>query len=259
MQEKLIYTSSRIMLNGKEGKLVEDSEGYYEMPGGAFNCMNSAGEVYTDEGIDELFSSSHDFYRKLTKGKLFGEWGHPTPAPGESMDAYVERASNISDKHTCIFIKDVWNDRSAAKHFTKYNGINNDSVITFLRLKPHGILWETAERALKDPNVNIALSVRNLGIDRVYRGVTYVTVTEIISWDMVTEQGVGGSEKWGALKMENRKVEITPHILANLRNRLSKQQVRMENVSTVAKILEVGDRFFSNVSRAESPIYSQWK
>ena len=257
-RDRLIFTNTRLVLSGKRGVIKPDSEGYYEFPVGAFNCMNSAGEIYTDDNVNEIFSSSSDFYRKLTSGKLYGEWGHPSPYPGESMDDYTNRACNINDKHTCVFFKEMWNDPKAGKHFKGYNGIDDSSIITFARLKPHGILWETLQRAIDDPNVNIAFSCRNLGRDRVYKGKTYVSVVRLVTYDAVTEQGVASSEKYGSLRLESSKTVITPSVVEGLRNRLASGSLRMENAENIKNIIDTADLYFKQKSQESAPSYSRW-
>lgn len=258
MSERLIFTNTRLTLSGKKGVLKPDSEGYYEFPIGGFNCQNSAGEVYTNDNIDTIFSDSSAFMRKVNSGKLFGEWGHPMPAPGESSDHYMSRASSINDKETCVFFKDIWNDKTAGKHFTQYKGIDASSIITFARLKPHGALWESLQRAIDDPNVNIAFSVRNLGRDRVYRGKCYVSVEEIITYDAVTEQGVASSEKHGSLKLEHSRVVITPKVVEQLRKSMVSGGLRMENATSVKTIIEASDRFYK-LKDQDGPSYADWK
>ena len=45
--ERLVITSTRLRVQGKQGILKPDADGYYEMPIGAFNCVNSTDEIYT--------------------------------------------------------------------------------------------------------------------------------------------------------------------------------------------------------------------
>lgn len=258
MTDRLIFTNTRLQLTGKKGIIKPDSEGYYEFPVGAFNCQNSAGEVYTNDNIDRIFSDSSAFMRKVTSGKLYGEWGHPLPRYGEPEDSYVNRASNVEDKDTCVFFKEIWNDSKAGKHFTQYNGIDSSSIITFARLKPHGALWETLQRAIDDPNVNIAFSVRNFGRDRMYRGKCYVSVEEVITYDAVSEQGVASSEKYGSLKLEHHRVEITPKIINQLKKAMVTGGLRMESMASAKAIIEAGDRFYK-LSEQKGPSYADWK
>lgn len=258
MTERLIFTNTQLKLMDKKGFLKPDSEGYYEFPVGAFNCMNSAGEIYTTDNIDDLFSSSSMFMRKIQSGKLFGEWGHPAPQPGESEADFAARISMISDKDTCVFFREIWNDKKAGKHFTQYPGIDEKSVITFARLKPHGAKWETLQRAIDDPNVNVAFSVRNFGRDRVFQGRTYVSVEQIVTYDAVTHQGIASSEKYGSFHLEHRKTVITPKVVKALREKMNAGKVRMENVETVNTIIQTAENFFKAQNTGNKPGYFGW-
>lgn len=258
-QDRLIFTNTRLVLSGKKGILRPDSEGYYEFPIGAFNCRNSANEIYTADNIDRIFAESSAFMRKVSSGKLFGEWGHPRPYPNESPNQYMARASNVEDKDTCVFFKEIWNDPKAGKHFTQYKGIDESSIITFGRLKPHGIKWEVLQRAIDDPNVNIAFSVRNLGRDRLYRGDTYVSVEEVITYDAVTEQGVASSEKHASMRLESFKQVITPRVVEQMRTNLERGAIRMENADNVRSIIEYADAYFRQARVGhQTPSYANW-
>lgn len=258
MSGNVIFTNTKLRLTGKKGILRPDSEGYYEFPVGAFNCVNSAGEFYTNDNIDDIFAKSGALQRKISSGKLFGEWGHPLPREGESPNAYLARASSIDDKETCVFFKEVWNDKTAGKHFTQYPGITENTIITFARLKPHGSKWEALQRAIDDPNVNIAFSVRNMGRDRLYHGKTYVSIEEIITWDAVTEQGVASSEKYGSMRLEHHRTVITPRILNNMKQALTAGAIRMENVDNVRNIIASAERLMG-VQAGAAPAYAGWK
>lgn len=257
MTERLIFTNTKLVVSGKKGIIRPTADGYYEFPIGAFNCQNSAGEVYTNDNIDNIFSKSGSFMRKIDSGKLFGEYGHPLPFPGEAENDYMARASSINDKDTCVFFKEVWNDPKVGHLFRGCRGIDDSSIITFALLKPHGNKWETLQRAIDDPNVNIAFSLRNFGRDRIYRGKTYVSIEQIITWDAVGDQGVGCAQKQSALKLESHKVEITPRLVEKLRNNLSTGAIRMENVDTIRSIIATADNYFS--AKTSNHSYSDWR
>lgn len=257
MSDNLIFTNTKLTISGKSGILKPDADGYYEMPIGAFNCENSMGEVYTKDNIDQLFSSSGDLMRKVNAGKLYGEWGHPHQHHGESDDNFMARASSVNDKDTCAFFKSIWNDDRVARDFVQCRGINVNSVITFAKLKPMGAKWETLQRALDDPNCNIAFSVRNLGKDRIYRGKTYVSVQEIITWDAVGEQGVGCAEKHAALHLESHRVVVTRKMVETMRSNLQRGALRQESVAGVRALIATADRHFRTIDNPQ-PAYANW-
>lgn len=252
--ERLLFTSTRLRVQGKQGILKPDSEGYFEMPVGAFNCLNSAQEFYTKENIEQLFQGSSELMRKVQNGKLFGEWGHPEMAPGEDPNAFMARACRINDKDTCVFFKDVWIDK-ATPAMQQY-GVPADALVTMARLKPMGNKWEALQRSLEDPNVNTTFSGRFLTRDRIYRGRTYVIVEQIVTWDAVTEQGIPAAEKYLAPRLERHTTPVTPKMVEALKKQASSPGMRMESAQQLHSVINTAEQFFA--SRESSKGYSNW-
>lgn len=254
--DRLYFTSTRLKVQGKQGILIPDGDGYYEMPIGAFNCMNNCGEMYTSENIDNLFNESSDFMRKLRSGKLFGEWGHPEKHPSESVSEFMSRACNISDKHTCAFFKDIWIDKNVTPDMQKY-GVPKDAWVAMAKVKPHGLAWESLDRSLKDPNVNTTFSGRFMTRDRMYRGQCYIVVEKIITYDAVTEQGIPAAEKYLAPRLESRNTQITPKMVDDMRRQLDTGKLRIESANQLQGIIHTADNFFRE-QRGETRGYYNW-
>ena len=252
--ERLLFTSTRLRVQGKQGILKPDSEGYFEMPIGAFNCLNSANEFYTKENIEQIFHSSSEMMRKVQNGKLFGEWGHPEMASGESPRDFMARACRINDKDTCVFFKDIWIDK-ATPDMQRY-GVPSDALVTMARLKPMGNKWEALQRSLEDPNVNTTFSGRFLTRDRIYRGRTYVIVEQAVTWDAVTEQGIPAAEKYLAPRLERHTTQITPQIVQAMKQQLKVPGLRTESVQQLTSIIQAADRFYATSASGKG--YTRW-
>lgn len=242
--ENLFFTSTRLQYNGKQGILKPDAEGYYEMPIGALNCKNSLGEFYTDENVEKIFSLSGDLMRKIKDGKLFGEWGHPVQQPGESDRDFMRRSCTINDKETCVFFSKVWITREVTPEMRAF-GIPENAAIIMGRFKPMGKLWETLQRSLDDPNVNTSFSGRYLTRDRHYRGVCYVIVEGVVTWDAVGDQGHAVAEKAFATRLESHSTKITPRMVSNLREDIASGSIRMESASGALEVVNTAQRFFA--------------
>ena len=255
--ERLLFTSTRLRVSGKQGILKPDSEGYYTQPIGAFNCVNSAGELYTKENISSIFESSSDLMRKIQNGKLFGEWGHPEMLPGENDNQFMNRACRVNDKDTCVFWNKVWAEDKVTPEMQAY-GVPKDAIVIMGRLKPHGSKWEALERSLQDPNVNTTFSGRFLTRDFVQRGVVHVIVESVITWDAVTEQGIPVAEKWLAPRLETRKTPITMNMVKAMKQRLTTPGMRMENYDSLSNVVKTAERFFQSQASVEKG-YSDWK
>jgi hypothetical protein len=242
----LFLTTNKIPLLGRKGLLKPDSDGYYELPIGGFNCKNSIGEVYTMENIEALFASSSDLQRKIQSGKMMGEWGHPEPKPTDTPQSFMQRASMVSDKETCAFFKEVWLDNEVAKSdLMKANNIDPNTVVTMGKVKPHGSKWEALQRALDDPNCNISFSVRNLSYDKTVRGVVYVVIAKIITWDAVIDPGIKAASKWLSPRLESRRVQITPNMIDGLEKHLESNLVRQEASQSTQELVQASREFFA--------------
>lgn len=255
---RLLLTSTRLRLAGKQGILKPESDGSYIMPIGGFNCLNSKGEVYTMENIKEIFNDSSELTRKVKDGKCTGEWGHPEPRPGEDMRDFMNRACMVSDKDTCALFKEAWLDEKIASSsvMSGYN-ITPDTVVTMGRIKPHGLQWEALQRAFDDPDYNVSFSVRNLSVDRTYRGKVYVIIKRIITWDVVTDPGIKCADKWLSPRLESRTVEITPAMVASMEKRMAMPGMRLESADSLRQVVSEAKRFYADKDSGRAG-YSNW-
>ena len=71
----------------KQGIIPKDANGYYDMVIGGLDILNSAGEYYDHAGAKELFQESSSFMRRVKRGALRGEVGHPRREHGQSIDS----------------------------------------------------------------------------------------------------------------------------------------------------------------------------
>lgn len=254
--ERLAFTSTRLRYSGKQGILKPDADGYFELPIGAFNCVNSLDEVYTMENIKDIFDSSSELMRKISNGKLFGEWGHPEPVSGEAERDFMNRACRINDKDTCAFFKEIWLDDKVANSMS-HVGVPTDAVVTMAKVKPMGNKWEALQRSLEDPNVNTTFSGRFLTRDRQYRGKTYVIVERIVTWDAVTEQGIPAAEKWLSPRLESHRTVITPKLIESMKKNLATTGFRQESNDGVRDVIKCAESFFAQ-QKSNGPGYNNW-
>lgn len=255
--ERLLYTSTRLRISGKQGILKPDEEGYYVQPIGAFNCINSLGELYTEKNVKGIYDASSDFSRKIANGKLFGEWGHPDKMPGESESEFMNRACRINDKDTCVFWNKIWIGDAVTPEMRAY-GVPNNAIVVMGRFKPMGAKWEALDRSLKDPNVNTTFSGRFLTRDYVERGVVHVIVESVITYDAVTEQGIPVAEKWLSPRLETKSVQLTKQLLDNLKSKTGSKGFRTESDNGLREVISKAETFFNNKS-SEKKSYIDWK
>ena len=187
--------------SGKNGILTPDDEGYYTLNGGGFNIPNRQGVTYSfNSYIQECMSPESDFRRRLERGEVQGEMGHPPRYYLKLVDGqvvrheittvyeWILRLRTIDQDRVCMLISDVlfsWegNDPKTSPLNVKY------------RLKPFGPFGKYLEEHLKTPSANTSISIRTVisptsPMDK-YRNVEYWTGA-----DWVPEPGMDKANKW---------------------------------------------------------------
>ena len=110
MTKQFIYACSASNLEGKQGKLKKDSEGYYEHLVGAFNIYNNVGDYYKmTEKVAHLFSNSSQFITTTKAGKTWGECDHPAfdefAGKSNAVEMYLDRLRDIRTANAACHFK----------------------------------------------------------------------------------------------------------------------------------------------------------
>lgn len=187
-------------LNGtnKTGNLPKDSDNYYEMVVGGLNMFNSAGQWYSYEGAKSLFESSSQFMRRIQRGALRGEVGHPRQDKGQSFDEYVNRIMEIRETNVCVQFKEIFLD------FNKIKDANGKAIVAIMaKLTPSGPFGPMLEKSLNNKNENVCFSIRSFTKDYYDRGIVVRDLKNIITFDLVNEPGIHIAEKYKSPSLEN--------------------------------------------------------
>lgn len=196
---QFVYAADVTALEGKQGKLKKDKDGYYEILLGAYNCYNSAGEFYElTKRVHLLFASSSFLMQRVKNGKLYGEADHP------SMDPYLGKPNMMA----------LWMDR-----LRDIRAANQSHHIRGLELRQlakqekgqvvhgiYGLVKPCDERllaSLENPHENTSFSQRAFSNNRNVGYETYREVTEIITYDWVTAGGIPYAAKHQTPSMES--------------------------------------------------------
>ena len=191
------FTCTSLTNTGKRGVLKPDAAGYYTMPIGGLNVLNSAGMYYTYQGAKALFEESSSFMRRVKRGALRGENGHPKMRPGESMDEYMVRAMNIDEKNICVQFKEIFLD------FDNYKGPDGKPIVAIIGvLTPSGPLGPMLQKSLDNPGENVCFSIRSFTDDYWVRGVKNRDIKTIVTFDYVNEPGIANAEKYKSMAIE---------------------------------------------------------
>lgn len=248
------FTATKLMGTGKQGKLLPDAEGYYEMVIGGLNTLNSAGEYYTLNGAKELFDKSSIFQRRIANGCLKSELGHPQKAPGQSMDEFIHRILTVDDKNVACHIKEVWLDESYGRNNPRFG--NPNLVAIMGKIKPAGPYGPSLQASLENGSENVCFSIRALTKDYMERGINHRVLTTIATFDVVNEGGIAAASKWSSPAME----EITHEVfsvrqLSASVNRIINNPVALESTRGLA--LEAMAAFTTQ-SNNKTPLWARW-
>ncbi len=184
---------------GKQGILRPDGQGYYEQIIGGLNIDNSAGMRYTaEQSVLNLFDGSSTFKRKIARGVLFAENGHPKLLPGMSKAEFINRLYQIHEENTCAHFKDVWVDNTLVK-----NPDGSPIWAILAKFTPSGEKGHFVEKQLKNGDENVFFSIRSITEDYTVRGKIHRDITEIVTFDKVNEGGIHIADKWDSPALES--------------------------------------------------------
>src|ERR1700752_234216 len=194
------FTSTRLLGSGKKGILKPDVDGYYELPVGGLNAFNSAGEYYTLQGAEELFKDSSPLIRRMDKGCLKSELGHPKKIPGMTDDQYLERILTIEETNVTSHIKELRLDHQFGVNNPKFK--NPGLVAVIAKMKPSGPHGPALESSIQNPSENVCFSIRGITNNYYENGRCYRVLTTIVTFDQVVEQGIAIANKWDSSSLE---------------------------------------------------------
>lgn len=184
---KIIYSQDKLSGNPE---LKFDKDGYAWLQVGAYNIINSAGQkyVFTDK-VKKVYDDNGSLQQRVKGGQLYGEHGHPKLKPGMSIKEFGTRLGIIDEKCISTHHKEV-----------KLQELPDGTIGVFSLLKGHGVYGDLIDKALKDPNINLAYSVRSLSMGQVINGVLHKEVYHVTTWDDVSAPGIAGATKFNTLK-----------------------------------------------------------
>lgn len=240
-------------LNNKVGKLTKDKDGYYVMPVGGLNVFNSAGQFYVYEEAKALFEQSSQFMRRVQRGVLRAEVGHPVREPGMSEQDYVRRILTIRESNVCAFHKEIWLD------FDSVKDAHGKPVIAIMsKVCPSGPHAAMLERAFENGGENVCFSIRAFTRDVFQQGICKRILETIVTFDYVNEPGIDFAEKFKSTALESEVLvdnQFTRGTMTSALNDTSK------GIATESTLLTAGELFkalgWSTVG-GQKPGYQGW-
>lgn len=243
------FTCTTLVGTNKKGVLPPDENGYRTMAIGGLNVVNSAGQYYTAAGAKDLFESSSAFQRRVRRGVLRSEVGHPKRTPGQGMDEYMQRVLCIDERNVCAHISEVSLD------FENYVGPEGPIVAIVGKVAPSGPFADMLERMFNNGQENVCFSIRAFTSDYMSRGITHRVLKNIITFDYVNEPGIAIAEKYKSPALESFEDSIVTQ----------SQLVRATNSDTAGAAMESislsAPELFTSLGWATSdtkPVYTKW-
>lgn len=198
---KMVIATTRFERSGKKGLLKPNKDGYYTMPIGALNALNSAGQYYALEGAEHLFERSSLLMRRLENGNLRSELGHPEREHWMNDEDFLQRMINIKEDRWCAHFKNIWLDHEFGLKNPEYK--NKDMVAIIGEFIPAGPFKDTIQQAIDNPYENLNFSLRGYTEDFIKNGKLYRVLEELWTFDVPTEQGIAIANKWSSPAFES--------------------------------------------------------
>lgn len=256
MANSVRFACTSLVGVNKVGKLKQDENGYYPMVVGALNVFNSAGELYVYEQARDLFEQSSQLMRRVSRGALRGEYGHPKFEPGMSSAQFVNRLMAIYEDKVCCHHKEIILD------FDNIKDEHGNPIIGIIsKVLPSGPYGQYLEKSLNNKDENVCFSIRAFTDDSFVRGVNRRVLKTIVTWDMVNEPGISAAEKFKAPALESHK-DDEKFFTRNDFERAIKE-TKAAGVATESVMLTAGELFASmgwNVSKdvLAKPSFMNW-
>lgn len=192
------FTCSSLAGTQKKGILPKGEDGYYDMVIGGLNLYNSAGEYYEYSGAKELFQSSSSFMRRVKRGALRGEVGHPRREAGQSIDSYMSRILDIDEKNVCVHFSEIYLD------FENFKNPDGSKIVAIMaKLTPSGPKADFLNKSIQNPKENVCFSIRSFTENSRAMGRVNKVLKTIVTFDYVNEPGISIAEKYKAPALES--------------------------------------------------------
>lgn len=198
MNKTIVYSCDILKGINKGGTLKRDSDGWFlDIVLGALNSENSTGDIYSLETASKHFEDSSSLMRKVKKGVLFGEAGHPIFQRGMSRDDYINRLCQVDHSNTSHSIRNLrLQECTNPQTGVKYVAIIGD----ILPVREQGVYLE---KELLTKDINVCFSIRTLTRDFPRSNLTYIKhITNFITIDWVNEGGIIHAQKYNSPSLE---------------------------------------------------------
>lgn len=197
MADRILFGNTILKGINKAGTLKPDEEGYYTVVLGALGIQNSGNEIYTDtDTARRTFSENSTLMRRIQRGLLRGEYGHPDPSDFPNFMMFERRVRAIKEDRISHHISDVWLDE------IDYSGRRVCGILG--KIKPCGPYGQALKDSLDNPKENVTFSGRYYSnISKTPTGIRCREIHTVATWDFVAEPGVECAQKYSSPSLES--------------------------------------------------------
>lgn len=196
----LAQSGKKGVLKPMKNKDGTDSE-YYLLNAGGFNIPNRHGITYpVNRYIEECMQPQSDLRRRIERGEVYGEWGHPSPVYFEEMNGvlvkrtitqvwqWINRLKEIDKNNICMHIREIHFDTSA------WRGGSRGPIYNLIEVCPYGDREKLFRDNITNPSMNTSVSIRTV-ITPFEFGDTTKNTEYWTGYDAVLEGGMNHSNK----------------------------------------------------------------
>lgn len=214
--QNITFTCQVLRGTNKAGILKPDADGYYTVLLGGFNIHNETGSYYPwNKYLQDIFlNHSSAFMRRITRGHLRGERGHPVRTAEYANDnLWFSRLREIRQSNWSHHIRNVTID------FENYRSQHNEKMVAVIgEIRPYDTpIGRLLKDSLDNPSEDTCFSVRTLTLDTPLGGMCWSKdVYECVTWDWVHEPGVRNATKFHSPGLESlQETKFDPQVLKN--------------------------------------------
>ncbi len=243
---------------GKSGILRPDADGYYRVILGGLNVYNSVGHYYPFDSARQLFKESSQLMRRIKRGALRGEMGHPKWVPGMTDDQFSDRCLMIDERNVCVHIAEVELDQSMK------DDQGRPCIGILGKIRPSGPMGAALQAQLDNPKENVCFSIRSFTDNRRVGRVMHRNLVNVVTWDAVNEPGISFAEKYKSPALESHldsMIVLDDRIVTRGSLERVMQKTTPGGISHEATILNLNELFGVmgwTVDQSRKPGWSGW-
>lgn len=248
----IAFECTRLKGTDKQGIIVPDSDGCYTQVIGGLNAYNSSEDFYELEAGLHLFQSMSSFQRRIARGVLRAEYGHPKMPIGKADKYdYGVRYARIEETMVCGTWRRIWLSQERLK-----DGKGRYIVPIMGTIYPSGPYGQALKHAFDSKGEQVCFSVRSFTRDTPRYNGTYIKrLVDIVTFDYVNEPGI-----WNAEKLLSPSLESLEHITVDA-DRYLKKLDNLNQVSQESDIIHVRESLLDIIKAESKPrkvYFSRW-